>query len=164
MRILIKFQYSVETHISPDFLHTYKKEVSHISFMNAIKIKDRMSTPVQTINVDNTIQEAAKLMQSKKMGSLIVIDDGEHKGMLTERDIVYAVADGAEDTNLDNYMNIPLITIEENSPLGDAAQLMLTKNIRRLAVVDDNEKITGIINIRDLTNAVHESFLALFDA
>ena len=61
-------------------------------------------------------------------------------------------------------MNSPLITIEGNSVLGRATQLMMIKKIRRLPVVGDNGEIVSFLNLRYLMSAIHNSFVTLFDA
>jgi len=132
--------------------------------MSIVKIKDKMSSPVQTIKITDSIRDAAKIMDAKNIGSLLVIDEDGRTKIITERDVVKAVADGKEDDDLQAHAISPLITISEDAMLGDAAQLMLSRNIRRLAVINEAGQISGIISIRDITRAVHNSFLALFDA
>ena len=84
--------------------------------------------------------------------------------IITERDVVRAVASGNIDSPISEYTNgKSLITIDQDAHIGDAAQMMLTKNIRRLVVTGDRGEIIGILGIRDITLAVHESFLAIFE-
>ncbi|MHA2503669.1 MAG: CBS domain-containing protein [Candidatus Kariarchaeaceae archaeon] len=61
-------------------------------------------------------------------------------------------------------MEDPLVTIDQNKGIGMAAQEMVIKGFRRLAVTDDDGKIVGVITVRDVVLGIHESFLALFNA
>ena len=131
--------------------------------MNSIQVKDKMSSPVETIDyAGKSIKDAAVLMNRKSIGSLIVMENGI-ASMITERDILKALAENNQNALVTDYSKKPIVTINENAFLGDAAQMMLTNHIRRLVVVDDRGKISGIINIRDVTNAVHDAFLSLFE-
>ena len=129
----------------------------------SMKVRDKMSTPVETINAkDKTVVDAAQLMTRKNIGSLIVMRDGTPM-MITERDVVRALAEDNYGASVVDYSKDPLVTITEDAYLGDAAQMMLSNHIRRLVVVNNTGKISGIINIRDVTTAVHDSFLAIFE-
>jgi len=142
---------------------TIKYLLGNTVVMNSVMVKDEMSSPVETIPASDTVRTAAELMSKKNIGSLLVIDEENQRGIITERDIVRAIAHGSPDEIVRTYTQKPLITIGEDSFLGDAAQLMLSKKIRRLVVTNGNGQISGILSIRDITMAVHEKFLAIFD-
>lgn len=127
-----------------------------------VKVKDCMTSPVRSIDSTKTIKDAADLMHKHKIGSLIINKGGKYD-IITERDVLKAVAEDKLDLTLDITMEDPLITIDKESAIGRAAQTMLTKGFRRLAVTDESGKIVGIINVRDLVLGVHEAFLAILD-
>ena len=129
-----------------------------------MRVCDIMSSPVETISgANHNLQDAAVLMMRKKIGSLIVINSDDNTSIITERDIVRAVADGNLEAPITDYMAYPLITINENAHLDDAAALMLGKHIRRLPVVDDQGRLSGIVNMRDITERIQEQLLELLN-
>lgn len=130
--------------------------------MVKLKVKDCMKFPVQSIESTKTIKDAAKLMHEHKIGSLIITKNGKFD-IITERDVLKAVAEDKLNLTLDITMEDPLITIDQESSVGRAAQTMLIKGFRRLAVTDNSGKIIGIVNVRDVVMIVHEGFLALLD-
>ena len=113
-------------------------------------VKEFMSTNVITINVDRTVLEAAKLMHQQDKGDLVVMDDGVPKGIVTERDLVRRVMAQKKplDTKVSEIMSKPLITIDEDAQLRDAARTMVKYKIRRLPVTKKNV-LVGIIATSD---------------
>jgi len=114
------------------------------------KVKDFMSTNVITIDVHRTVLEAAKLMHQQDKGDLVVMDDSVAKGIVTERDLVRRVMAQKKsfDTKVSEVMSTPLISIDENTPLREAARTMVKYKIRRLPVTKNNV-LVGIIATSD---------------
>ncbi len=132
--------------------------------MEPIRVRDIMSSPVETISGDNhTIKDAAVFMMRKNIGSLIVIKADEGTSIITERDIVRAVADDNMEAAVSEYMADPLITIHENSLITEACALMLENRIRRLPAVDDEGLLSGIINLRDVTISIQKQLQSASD-
>ena len=113
-------------------------------------VKDFMTPNVVTIDVQRTVLEAAKLMHQQDLGDLVVMEDGVPKGIVTERDLVRRVIAQKKplDTKVSEIMSDPLITIEEESSLRDAARKMIKYKIRRLPVTKKNV-LVGIIATSD---------------
>jgi len=113
-------------------------------------VKDLMTKSVITIDIHKTVLDAAKLMSEKTIGSLVVTDSEVPIGIVTERDFVRkAVAEKLPlDTEISKIMSKPLMTIDPDSSLREAARLMLKNKIRRLPVVKEN-KLIGIIAASD---------------
>ena len=113
-------------------------------------VRDFMTTNVITIDVQGTVLEAAKLMHQQDVGDLVVMDGVVAKGIVTERDLVRRVMAQKKpfDTKLSEVMSEPLITIEEESSLRDAARKMVKYKIRRLPVTKKNV-LVGIIATSD---------------
>jgi CBS domain-containing protein len=113
-------------------------------------VKDFMTTNVITIDVKRTVLEAAKLMHQQDVGDLVVMDGVEAKGIVTERDLVRRVMAQKKtlETKISDVMSNPLITIEEDSSLRDAARIMVKNKIRRLPVTKKNV-LVGIIATSD---------------
>jgi CBS domain-containing protein len=113
-------------------------------------VKDFMTTNVITIEVQGTVLQAAKLMHQQDVGDLVVMDGVVAKGIVTERDLVRRVLAQKKslDTKVSEVMSNPLITIEEDASLRDAARKMVKYKIRRLPVTKKNV-LVGIIATSD---------------
>ena len=113
-------------------------------------VRDFMTTNVITIDVQGTVLEAAKLMHQQDVGDLVVMEGIVAKGIVTERDLVRRVMAQKKplDTKVSEVMSDPLITIEEESSLRDAARKMVKYKIRRLPVTKNNV-LVGIIATSD---------------
>jgi len=115
-----------------------------------------MQTSIETIDSDVPVHHAAQQMATKKVGALLVQQDGELKGIVTERDLVQKVLSQEKDANLlavKAVMNHPLIDIDINRTIHDASDLMADKWIRHLPVTE-NHKIVGILSVRDLIRMI----------
>lgn len=113
-------------------------------------VKDLMTKKVITIDLNATVYDAAKLMDKKQIGCLVVTDGNVPIGMVTERDFVRRVVTKrfSLDAKVSEIMSKPLIIIDPDSSLRDAARLMIKHKIRRLPVCDGN-KLVGIIVAAD---------------
>jgi CBS domain-containing protein len=108
---------------------------------------------VVTISPDATVLEAAKLMQSKHIGCLVVADESRPIGILTDRDIVLKVVAGEKkpaETAVKKIMTANPTMVNVNYDLLDAVRLMHNKGVRRLPVVDEHRHLLGIITMDDL--------------
>ncbi len=117
-----------------------------------IKVQDIMSKPPITINHNSTLKEAAKLMIEKRIGFLIVLKEGKLYGVISERDILKAIAEGKDPSNtmVDNYCSKNIITVKQSDTINTAAKLMRMNKIRHLVVIDDYHNPVGTLSIRDL--------------
>ncbi|HEY1629919.1 MAG TPA: CBS domain-containing protein [Rhizomicrobium sp.] len=108
---------------------------------------------VVTIASDATLSEAARLLARKRIGALVVRDrDGSLKGILSERDIVQAIAEAsvaALAQNVGQYMTRAIETCSEADSVEDLMELMTHRRFRHVPVVDE-ERLTGIISIGDV--------------
>ena len=113
-------------------------------------VKDFMTMNVITIDAQKTVLEAAKLMHQQDVGDLVVMDGNVAKGIVTERDLVRRVIAQKKplDTKVFDIMSDPLITIEEEASIRDAARKMVKYKIRRLPV-KKKDVLVGIIAASD---------------
>jgi len=113
-------------------------------------VKDFMTTQVFTIDVQGSVLEAAKLMHQQDVGDLVVMEGIVAKGIVTERDLVRRVMAQKKplDTKVFEVMSDPLITIEVDCSIKDAARKMVKYKIRRLPVTKNNV-LVGIIATSD---------------
>jgi CBS domain-containing protein len=124
-------------------------------------LKDFMTTNVITIDVHETVLYAAKLMHQQDVGDLVVMEGNVPKGIVTERDLVRRVMAQKKpfDTKVSEIMSDPLITIEEESSLRDAARKMVKYKIRRLPVTKKNV-LVGIIATSDFARHLSKKTLS----
>lgn len=121
-----------------------------------IPVKRVMARNLVTVDKHTTVQEVAKLMESKGVGSVLVLDkeSGEIAGIVTERDIVRkVVAKGVDGSSylVKGIMSSPLLTIDSGKTIFEAGDFMDQKKVRHLAVTESG-KVVGVISIRDLIN------------
>ena len=113
-----------------------------------------MTERLETISPSDTAQEAAKKMRDKKVSSLVVTDvEDKPIGIVTERDLVRQVCTkviNSNDVIVHHIMSSPLATIDANSSVEVAADIMIQNKVRHLLVVDEN-KVLGIITPSDFT-------------
>ena len=113
-------------------------------------IANHMSRELLTALPDESIAEAAKHMVARGVGAVLVMDGDRLEGILTERDILKAVAVGlTEDARVRDWMTTSPETIEASDSTGHAAALMIHGGFRHLPVLDGG-KVAGIVSIRDL--------------
>lgn len=118
-----------------------------------MKIKDVMTRAVETVRPDQSIQEAAAKMKSLDVGPMPVTDGDRLVGMITDRDIVIrAVADGRDTrtTKVSDAMTTDVVCCNEDDDVQVAATKMEKRQIRRLVVVDANQRVSGIVSLGDI--------------
>jgi signal-transduction protein with cAMP-binding, CBS, and nucleotidyltransferase domain len=118
---------------------------------NMPTVKDIATKSILSIDAGETVVEAAKVMKNNGRGSLIIFEGTKARGIITETDVIRRVL--AENlpntTRVGQVMSKPLITIDADMDIKDAAKFMLFKKIRRLPI-DENGKLISIITSNDL--------------
>lgn len=117
-----------------------------------MKVRDVMTSQVETVTPNCTIEEIARLMKSNDVGSIPVCEGKKVLGMITDRDIVIKVlADGKNlhSVSAKDIMNSDVITVTSDQDVHEAARVMADYQIRRLPVIDQG-KIVGIVALGDL--------------
>jgi CBS domain-containing protein len=124
-------------------------------------VKSFMTTNVITIGVNETVLYAAKLMHQQDVGDLVVMEGNVPKGIVTERDLVRRVMALKKplETKVSEIMTDPLITIEDNASIRDAARKMVKYKIRRLPVTK-NTVLVGILVASDFAKHVSKKTLS----
>ena len=114
-------------------------------------VEDVMISDLATLDASTSIKDGAKKMDEKDIGCIIVTKDNLPVGILTERDFVKRVAakEVPLSSTLDVVMSSPLIAINPDETVWEAAQIMKTKNIHKLPVKQDNQ-VVGIVTTTDL--------------
>jgi CBS domain-containing protein len=118
-----------------------------------MKVSEVMTRDVQTIRPDQPVQEAASFMLSNDAGSIPVTDGDRLIGMITDRDIaVRGIAKGyGPDTPVRELMTDDLVIVRIDDSVEDAASKMSDAQVRRLPVIDRDERLCGIVSLGDLS-------------
>ncbi|MFB5605319.1 MAG: cyclic nucleotide-binding/CBS domain-containing protein [Nitrosarchaeum sp.] len=118
-----------------------------------ITVKDIMTKSVIAVDSTITVNEAAKLMEDVKVGAVIVMEDNTPVGIITDRDFAVKIVAHAYQitTPVKQIMSTPLIAIGPDESVWMVADLMYTRGIRKLPVID-NDQVIGIITATDLVN------------
>ena len=113
------------------------------------RISEVMSSDVQTISPDATIEEAAQEMRDGDFGLLPVGDEEQLLGVITDRDIaIRAVAEGrGPSTPVSEIMSEDVIWAHEDDSIEEAAEIMSDNQIRRLPVVNAEQRLVGIVSL-----------------
>ena len=117
-----------------------------------MKVSEVMTRDVQTVRPDTTAQEAANFMLREDAGSMPVSEGDRLIGMITDRDIaVRGVAKGyGPDTPVRELMTDEIICAREDDDVDEVASRMSEAQVRRMPVIDDNERLCGIVSLGDL--------------
>ncbi|BCU70879.1 CBS domain-containing protein [Stygiolobus caldivivus] len=121
-------------------------------------VKNYMSTPVFQVEANTSIQEVCKLMIEKGVGSVIVTEGGEPKGIFTDRDAVKALSMGLspnDEVRLASTLG-NLITVDEDADPFAAIDIMTKNKIRHLPVRDKAGNIVGMFAITDISKVMHD--------
>ena len=118
-----------------------------------MKVSEVMTENVQTVSPDQRVQEAASFMLSADAGSIPVADGDRLVGMITDRDIaVRGIAKGhGPDTPVRELMSNDVICARIDDDIEDAANRMSEAQVRRLPVVDQDDRLCGIVSLGDLS-------------
>lgn len=123
-----------------------------------VPLREVMIYNPTVIEIEATVAHAAELMCRNEVGSCIVLENNIPTGIITEQDINCKVV--AKDlkpgsVHIKSVMSTPLITIEAEKTVGDAAHMMVKNKVRRLPVME-NSSVVGIVTVRDILNVANE--------
>lgn len=126
----------------------------------AFKVRHIMTKNLISIKENASIAEAASAMVENNVGAVIVTKKGKPIGIITEVDILKRCCIGKPcsiELKAEKIMSSPLVTIEADAAIGEAATLMSDNNIRRL-LVTEKRRIIGIITEKDVLRATLSYF------
>jgi CBS domain-containing protein len=113
-----------------------------------------MSPNLVSVTAATTLCDAAKLMNERHIGAVLVLEGGRLTGILTERDVLRAVAaERVEGSSVGEWMTRRPETIEPSDSTAHAAMLMTHGGFRHLPVVE-HDKVVGMLSIRDVVRVV----------
>lgn len=119
-----------------------------------------------SIDAETFVYEAAQKMMDHRIGSIIVTENGEPKGIITRSDMIKRIIVAYNDpriTKSGSVISSPLITVEADKPILEVMRYIRDKNVNQILVEKDG-KLAGIVSEGDLVRAVTLSSLAQFSS
>ncbi|MBF9046501.1 CBS domain-containing protein [Rhodobacterales bacterium LSUCC0031] len=123
-------------------------------------IANAMHPKATWASADTSVAEIAKMMEKDDIGAVPIGKDDRLIGMVTDRDIALRVVAKGRDpakTTAEKIMTKGIVWCRSSSTVEDAIHLMEQKKIRRLAVIDDNKRLVGMLSLGDIAHAVSRS-------
>ena len=121
-------------------------------------VRQAMTTVALTVGPQHTLRQTARLMATRKVGSAIVVDpDGPGLGIITERDVLYAIGAGLDpDVELTaDHQTADVVYARPDWTVTEAAAAMMRGGFRHLVVLDDDD-VLGVISVRDIVRVWSE--------
>ncbi len=120
-----------------------------------ILVRDIMRRNVKTVRTDDSVHAAVLKMNKFQIGSVIVTNNGRAVGIITERNILERIVEPRLDPGTiwaKDIMSSPLVTVDPNDTVEEAAKIMAQKRIKKLPVVE-GDKIVGVVSTSDIVRA-----------
>ena len=120
-----------------------------------ILVRDIMRRNVKTVRTDDSVHAAVLKMNKFQIGSVIVTNNGRAVGIITERNILERVVEPRLDPGTiwaKDIMSSPLVTVDPNDTVDEAAKIMAQKRIKKLPVVE-GDKVVGVVSTSDIVRA-----------
>ncbi|MCS7128149.1 MAG: CBS domain-containing protein [Sulfolobales archaeon] len=123
---------------------------------HSVKVSELIKRPPVTVLPTATVEEAAKLMYSEGVGSVVITSpEGRVLGIFTERDLVRVVGRGIPlTTRVGEVMTKNPVTIRTEDALTKAVLILAERKIRHLPVVDEEGRVRGVISARDIASTL----------
>ena len=123
--------------------------------MQKILIGKIMNNSVVSVDSSVSATDAAKMMEDTDVGAVVVLENGSPIGIVTDRDFAIKITAHSYpiDTPVRRIMSAPLISIDSSSAVWEASDLMSTRNVRKLPVIDD-DKVVGIVTSSDIVKYI----------
>jgi CBS domain-containing protein len=122
---------------------------------NRQHVRDVMTPDPKTVTQSDTIIDAARIMAREDTGVVPVVDDGRKiVGLITDRDIVVrGLAEGKniENASVSELMTKQVRTVRDDATVNDALELMNSAEVRRVAVINSNDELVGIVSLGDIS-------------
>jgi len=120
-------------------------------------VRDVMTKDVRVVRPDTSVKEVVAVMNKFDIGSIVVVQGDRPVGIITERDILKRIVEPCltpETVTARQIMTSPVVTIDENASINEAAKLMAKKGIKRLLVTRNNDELVGIVTFTDIVTKV----------
>ena len=123
------------------------------------KVRDVMTERPRAVTSDTPVTQVAELMESEDVGSIPVLEGEQLTAIVTDRDIVVrALAKGKDPRGMPvrEVFTTEIITVGPDEDLSDALQIMAANQVRRLPVVDEENRLVGVVSQADLAMEAKE--------
>ena len=130
-----------------------KKAVASEHDFRKMQIEQIMSSPVQSISRDVSVMEAAKIMEDENIRRLVIMDNEQPAGIITQTDMVRILASYTVSREVSEIMSSDVSVIPSSASVKEAARLMASQDISCLVAMD-NDEVVGIFTERDLLKRV----------
>jgi CBS domain-containing protein len=138
------------------------KEVLHVA--GIVLVRDVMTKNVKVVRPDTSVKEVVATMNKFNIGSIVVVQGERPVGIITERDILRRIVEpciAPETLTARQVMTSPVVSIDENTSIDEAARLMAKKGVKRLLVTRNNDQLVGILTFTDIVTKVPEMLTIL---
>lgn len=126
---------------------------------NSRHVRDVMTANPECVSEKDSIRDVARIMKDKDTGVVPVVDGKKIIGMITDRDIVVrGIAEGKnlEDVRVTELMTKSVRSVREDATVTEALELMSGAEIRRIAVVNTNDELVGIVSLGDISTNTNQ--------
>jgi len=114
-------------------------------------IEDLITRAPVTVPKGSHISHAARRMGESDVGSVVVVvDEKEPVGILTDRDIALQVASGPEDARVEEVMTAHPVSVERGTDVEQCIERMGSHEVRRILVLDQNGELVGVVSLDDI--------------
>ncbi|MTE22271.1 CBS domain-containing protein [Streptomyces sp. TRM43335] len=117
-----------------------------------MRVREHMVSPPEAVTPDTTARQAALRMRSGEIGCLLVVADGELRGIVTDRDLVVRclAGDASPDTPVSELMTSPVVAVGTAEDVTTAYRAFHDSGVRRLPVLDGRGRVVGVLSVDDL--------------
>ncbi|MFB6346460.1 MAG: CBS domain-containing protein [bacterium] len=129
-------------------------------------VLDKAEKPVATASKGASIMDVASMMGEYNLGCIVITERDKPIGIVTDRDLALEFGQFNKDpanVKVESLMRKPLTTIEAGSSLMQIVQTMASANVRRLPVVDENDKLVDIVTMDDIVHLLAQTMGGLED-
>ena len=123
-------------------------------------VRDIMTSPARTVDPDLSVTDATRILWNEGIGALVVEDDLDVVGIITESDVVRGVCAGHDPDRLRvrELMTGLVVTVDPEETVRDASARMQDNDIKKLPVVDEAETLVGIVTTTDIAESLAPTF------
>ncbi|MEM3719616.1 MAG: CBS domain-containing protein [Candidatus Bathyarchaeia archaeon] len=128
-----------------------------VELAGIVLVRDVMTKNVKVVRPDSSVKEVVAAMNKFDIGSVVVVQSQRPVGVITEKDILKRVVEpglAPETLTAKQIMSSPVITIDENASINEAAKIMAKKGVKRLLVMRNNDELVGILTFSDIVTKV----------
>lgn len=120
-------------------------------------VRDLMTFGTITLPKNAAVIEAVDLLVEGNIHGIVVVDERrEPIGVISEADISKALGRNFEDVNVTEIMHSPIETIRMDETIKNAAEIMKSKHIHRLIVIDDSKQMRGVLSLTDIIREIYK--------